>query len=193
MIHEPTEELPWPRTPHLGQGAAPWISYEQQQQQQQQEQQRQQQLIPMTRPALSTPQQQQHNDLPPVAYQGGPVGGGVDPRRSKSNPSQQQHHHQGASEDETASLTSFKTCPSDPNLMASLVPRQISDNYEELSRQHRSRDPSVLSGGSDVTLSASTTRVPSKRSSVQSEVPLRSSAASTPLPYSRPRLKETDY
>ena len=186
MTHEPTEELPWPRTPHLGQGAAPWISYEQQQQQQQQ---RQQQLIPMTRPTLSTPQQQQQNDLPPVAYHGG----GVDPRRSKSNPSQQQHHHQGASEDETASLTSFKTCPSDPNLMASLVPRQISDNYEELSRQHRSRDPSVLSGGSDVTLSASTTRVPSKRSSVQSEVPLRSSATSTPLPYSRPRLKETDY
>jgi hypothetical protein len=189
MIHEPTEELPWPRTPHLGQGAAPWISYEQQQQQQQEQQRQQQQLIPMTRPA---PQQQQQNDLPPVAYHGGHVGGGVDPRRSKSNPSQQ-HHHQVASEDETASLTSFKTCPSDPNLMASLVPRQISDNYEELSRQHRSRDPSVLSGGSDVTLSASNTRVPSKRSSVQSEVPLRSSATSTPLPYSRPRLKETDY
>jgi len=163
MIPYETEDLPRPRTPHLGQGAAPWISYEQQQQQQQQRQKNHQQPIPLTR--------QQH-------HHAGDAAPNSDHRRTKSNP--------GPEPDDSTSLTSFKTCPSDPNLLANLLPRQVFDNYEEVSRLHRSRD---LSGGSDVTLSAS--RV-SKRPSLQSEAS-RTSSAATPVVHTRPRLKETEF
>ena len=174
MIPYETEDLPRPRTPHLGQGAAPWISYEQQQQQQQR-QHNHQQLIPMTRQ-----QHQQGGDGPHTPSNN-------DHRRTKSNP--------GPEQDDSTSLTSFKTCPSDPNLLANLLPRQVFDNYEEVSRLHRSRDQSVLSGGSDVTLSP--TRV-SKRPSLQSQSeavtsPSRASGPATPNVHTRPRLKDAEF
>jgi len=177
MVHE-NEDLPWPRTLHLGQGSAPWISYEQQQQQQQQQRQQQQQNIPMTRQPSALSQHQQHySDLPPHVT----FNNGGEIRHSKSNP---------VLEDDAASVTSFKTCPSDPNLMANLLPRQVTDNYDEISRLHRSRDTSVLSGASEVTLSPGKG---SKRPSFQSEAAgARVSGAGTPIAHTRPRLKETD-
>lgn len=172
MIPAETEDLPKPRTPHLGHGSAPWISYEQQQQQQNRQQP--QQHIPMTR------QLQPTADLPQVAFNN-------DHRRTKSNP--------GPDQEDTTSLTSFKTCPSDPNLLANLLPRQVFDNYEEVSRL-RSRDTSVLSGGSEVTLSPSRA---SKRPSLQSDATpsssswARSSGATTPIVHTRPRLRDAEF
>ena len=172
MIPADTEDLPKPRTPHLGQGSAPWISYEQQQQQQQQH--RQQQHIPMTRQTLQTA------DVPQVTFNN-------DHRRAKSNP--------GPDQEDSTSLTSFKTCPSDPNLLANLLPRQVFDNYEEVSRL-RSRDASVLSGGSEVTLSPSSRA--SKRPSLQPDATpssswARSSGATTPNVPTRPRLRDAEF
>lgn len=76
MAPNDPEELPSPRTPHLGPGASPasWTPTP----------------IPSLAPINSRPNYVQDGD--------------------------------------NASLTSFKTCPSDPNL-SSLVPRQVSDNY----------------------------------------------------------------
>ena len=177
MTHD-TEDLPSPRAPHLGKGAAPWIHFEQQQQLQQHPQ-RQQQYIPLTRalPVASAPpyqpsQHHHHDHLPPLQV----TFPGVEPHRTP-NPKRTQSF-----EDDATSITSFKTCPSDPNLMANLVPRQISDNYEDISRLHRSRDGSVMSGASEVTISPAKF---SKRPSFQS-------GSGTPLSQTRPRLKETD-
>lgn len=151
MTHE-TEDLPRPRTPRLGQGSAPWMTYDQQQQQRYQQQQQ---------APVSPPRPQ--NDLQ--------IRGPPDSRRPRPG------------EDDSTSVGSFKTCPSDPNMLANLVPRQVADNYEEVSRQQRSRDASVMSGVSEVTISAKNR---GSRSSVQSEGVLRATTGS-PVAFSRPR------
>jgi len=156
MAHEP-EDLPRPRTPRLGQGSAPWMTFDQQQQQRYNQQ------------AAALANQQPQNDLQ-----------GRGPTQQQQQPDSRKHR---PGEDDSTSVGSFKTCPSDPNMVASLVPRQISDNYEEVSRLQRSRDVSVMSGASEVTLSAKTR---GSKSSVQSDGMLRATTVS-PVFNSKPR------
>lgn len=149
MIHEDIEDLPRTRTPHLGsagnaQGwlggsAAPTPSGSQSGSSQTV---RHLMVLPENA-AKSAPKPTVQTPIPipqlvprKTTPEGNAIGGRrgnrlrpVDlPPRSSSAQAATRVVPQRSVDEDTASITSFKTCPSEPNL--AFVPRQVSDNYD---------------------------------------------------------------
>lgn len=127
MVHD-ADDLPRQRTPNLGAGVNPqnWSG------QQVTGDQSDQQQFPNQQP----PPQKQHPHVVTrkTSHPGNPgrtrLGDTRYPPGTGSIPSV---------EEDTASLNSFKTCPSEPNLnSSSLVPRVVSDNYSSYGTLTRS-------------------------------------------------------
>jgi len=103
MIHDHDEDLPNQRAPSLGAGASPWLL--------------------SAAPACQADSSIASTPMPSLA----PITTLERKISMLSNKSEPPLPRFEAAE--SGSLTSFKTCPSDPNL-TSLVPRQIADNYK---------------------------------------------------------------
>ena len=150
MIHD-VEDLPRPRTPHLG-PAAPgtptgpdggintntWPQVNSSNLQQQDlELSTRPDYVPVCMPsrAMSQQQQQQFKSLPQptttVTTVSDQMPRGNSSRVRLGDTRQGTNSNAPSLEDDTASLNSFKTCPSEPNLsVGGMVPRQVSDSYE---------------------------------------------------------------
>ncbi|XP_059085515.1 bestrophin homolog 22-like isoform X2 [Tigriopus californicus] len=149
MIHEDTEELPRTRTPHLGSAgnAQGWLNQSSMptptgSQSGSSQTVRHLMVLPENaaksapKPTVQTPipipQLVPRKTSPDANGIGGRRGNRLRPidlpQRSSSAQAAPRVVPQHSVDDDSASITSFKTCPSEPNL--AFVPRQVSDNYD---------------------------------------------------------------
>lgn len=195
MVHD-VEDLPRPRTPHLGNTAAMrnpdmtltlesegihanasqvWPSL---QQQDLELTNRQGDYAPTSLPSRA-------RNTSNISLQDAPRGNSSRIRLGETRRQDTGNSTVPSLEDDTASINSFKTCPSEPNLnlTGGVVPRQVSDNYEtRILGPGSSKTSNNASGGSTSGGNKDPTRIIMRANSYAADPPPGRTASGATLP-----------